>query len=181
MIFNVAGLLKDNSGSARKYRIEQESLTSEVHGTYTDIAGTVILMRTDRTVLVTGDLEASSVQTCSRCLEPATLELRARIEEEYHPVNKDLGGQQRSSEYAEDPLDPVLWIDDRNNLDISDAVLQSFAGLTPIAPLCKPDCKGICLVCKVDRNKVACNCRQTAGPRWEALANLGSFQANSHN
>ncbi len=179
MIFNVAGLLKDNSGSARKYRIERESLESEVHGSFTDIVGSVKLMRTDRTVLVTGELEATTVQTCSRCLEPAHLALRARIEEEYRPVNKDLGGQQRSSEYEEDPLDPVLWIDDRNNLDISDAVVQSFAALTPIAPLCKPDCKGICLVCKADRNKVACQCGQTADPRWEALAKLGGFQANS--
>jgi uncharacterized protein len=41
----------------------------------------------------------------------------------------------------------------------------------PVRTLCKPDCKGLCPHCGVNRNSQACNC---AGddPRWEALAGL---------
>ena len=180
MIFNVAGLLKESSGSVRRYRLESESVSSEEHGAFGQVTGRVTLMRTDRTVIATADLAAVTERVCSRCLESAHLELRTRIEEEYHPVNADIGGVRRQSSYDEDPLDPVLWIDDYNNLDLTEVVLQSFAGMTPIAPLCQPDCKGICPVCKKDRNKQPCNCQQVSvSPRLAGLAKLAGFQRNS--
>jgi uncharacterized protein len=165
----------------RKHRIEDERLESEEFGAFEDVEGAVTLMRTDRTVMVTGSLTARTAQTCSRCLDGADLILTADLEEEYHPVNTDLGGVQRKTSPGDDePLDPVLWIDDRNNLDLSGAVLQSFEGMMPIAPLCRPDCKGLCPVCSKDRNKSTCDCQErTEDSRWRGLASLGSFGANS--
>ncbi len=180
MIFNVAGLLKGTSGSAKKYNLEDEELSSEEQGSFEHISGPITLMRTDRTIMVMGKLKAMTHRECSRCLEPAVLDLEAEIEEEYHPVNRDLGGTQRENHFEEDPLDPVLLIDDRNNLDLSQAVLESLAGVMPIAPLCQPDCRGLCPVCWKDRNKTPCNCQQnTSDPRLAGLAELGTYKAHS--
>jgi uncharacterized protein len=177
MIFNVAGLLKEKSGAVRRHRLEGERLQSEEHGSFEDISGPVTLMRTDRTVSVSASLEASATRACSRCLESARVELQAYIEEEFHPVNKDLGGVRRDSSRDDDPLDPVLLIDDRNNLDLTEVAQQSLAGVTPIAPLCRPDCRGLCPVCSKNRNKTPCNCQQQAsGPRWEGLADWGQLR-----
>lgn len=179
MIFNVAGLLKEKSGAVRRHRLQGERLQSQEHGSFEEISGPVTLMRTDRTISVSASLEASATRICSRCLEPAHLGLQAYIEEEFHPANTDLGGVRRDSSRDEGPLDPVLLIDDRNNLDLTEVALQSLAGVTPIAPLCGPDCRGLCPVCSKDRNKTPCDCQQQAsGPRWAGLARLGSIEAN---
>ncbi|MSQ08425.1 MAG: DUF177 domain-containing protein [Dehalococcoidia bacterium] len=180
MIFNVAGLLKGTSGGAKKYSLEGEELSSEEQGSFELISGMITLMRTDRTIMVTGRLAAVTHRTCSRCLEPAVLNLEAEIEEEYHPANTDLGGTQRDSRFEEDSLDPVLLIDDRNDLDLSQVVLELLAGAMPIAPLCQPECRGLCPVCWKDRNKTPCHCRQnTSDPRLAGLAELGSLKAHS--
>jgi uncharacterized protein len=180
MIFNVAGLLKEASGAVRRHRLEGEQLQSEEHGSFEKIGGPVTLMRTDRTISVSASLAASATRICSRCLEPAYLELLSDIEEEFHPLNTDLGGARRDPSRDDDPPDPVLQIDDRNNLDLTEVVLQSLAGVTPIAPLCRPDCKGLCPVCSKDRNKTPCDCQQQpSSPRLAGLARLGSVEANS--
>jgi uncharacterized protein len=180
MIFNVAGLLKEPSGAVRKVRLINESVSSDPHGAYEEISGTITLMRTDRTVIATGELTGSCTRECSRCLEPARLLLQAEIEEEFQPVNTDVGGVQRKLPQDDDPLDPVLWIDDRNDLDLSGVVLQSFASMQPIAPLCRSDCRGLCPRCWKDRNKVDCLCGESAASAgWNGLASLTGNKANS--
>lgn len=180
MIFNVAGLLKEQSGSVRRVRLNEALVSSDEYGDFEQVAGTVTLMRTDRTVVATGELTASCTRECSRCLEPARLDLQAHFEEEFYPVNRDVGGVQRRLSHEEDPLDPDLWIDERNDLDLTGAVLQSFASMQPMAPLCRPDCKGICPRCWKDRNKDECLCSESsAAAGWKALARLSGDKANS--
>jgi uncharacterized protein len=43
----------------------------------------------------------------------------------------------------------------------------------PQAPLCRPDCAGLCDVCGVNRNLEACTCSTTVSDaRWSALDQL---------
>lgn len=180
MIYNVAGLLKESSGSVRRHDIAEAQLGSPEYGAFTGIHGHVKLMRTDQSVFATVVLEAVTEQVCSRCLEPARVEVTAEIEEEFLPVNSDLGGVRRESFEDDDPPDPSLTIDDHNQLDLREVALQSLAALVPMAPLCQPDCLGICPVCKRDRNKSSCECEQTAGrSQLAALASLEGITAIS--
>jgi uncharacterized protein len=40
----------------------------------------------------------------------------------------------------------------------------------PMKPLCREDCRGLCLRCGQDLNTTACGCAvETDDPRWEAL------------
>jgi uncharacterized protein len=43
----------------------------------------------------------------------------------------------------------------------------------PAAPLCRPDCAGLCQRCGADRNVTDCGHEQgTVDPRWAALSEL---------
>ena len=43
----------------------------------------------------------------------------------------------------------------------------------PMKPLCREDCKGLCVVCGKDLNQGPCACApETFDPRWEALKAL---------
>ena len=60
MQFNVAGLLMDDEGAEYIYEINDEIL-SDINGQeFTNISGTIRLLRTDRTILVTGNFIAKS-------------------------------------------------------------------------------------------------------------------------
>ena len=54
------------------------------------------------------------------------------------------------------------------------ALVREYALLElPEAPLCRPDCAGICPVCGVDRNIETCSCDTSVrDERWAALDDL---------
>jgi len=47
----------------------------------------------------------------------------------------------------------------------------------PLAPLCGPDCLGLCPECGANRNHETCTCTEKTDPRWAGLAGLGAFEA----
>ncbi len=184
MIYNVAGLLSGKLGESRQQEIENERLIfgqGQRRSLFTQISGPVRMMRTDRTVLVTADIEAVTHDTCSRCLKPATVNVSVALEEEFIPINADLmGGRTDRSRDEDDYFDPALFIDEQNFLDLREALGQALLGATRIAPLCEDQCLGICPICTVDRNVIQCSCDQSpVDPRWEALADLPDRGAES--
>lgn len=177
MIYNVAGLLMDSEGSTRSYEIDGEELLTDRHR-FRGIKGTVNMLRTDRTILVSVRVSASTADSCSRCLEPARLEVIADLAEEFQPVNFDLMGERAAP--VEPDFDEALVIDERNILDLSRALGEALSGCVPIAPLCKPDCKGICFTCFADRNRNTCTCDENPTDiRWKKLAELIPDSSNS--
>ena len=58
-------------------------------------------------------------------------------------------------------------VDDEVDLEplVRDAVLLEL----PQAPLCRPDCQGLCPFCGVNRNEETCGCEAPPDPRWGAL------------
>ena len=63
MIFNVASLLKESSGGARRVTVSDAVLESDRYGPFEGVGGRLTMMRTDRTVLVTGTLAWKRVVT----------------------------------------------------------------------------------------------------------------------
>lgn len=180
MIYNVAGLLSGELGESRQHEIENERIAIG-QTSFTQINGPVRMMRTDRTVLVTAEIEAVTQESCSRCLEPATLNVSVAMEEEFSPVNADLvDGPNNRSLNDDHSYDPALIIDEQNFLDLSEGLGQALLSTLPIAPLCKDECLGICPNCTVNRNVIQCACtKSSVDPRWEALAQLLDKGANS--
>jgi uncharacterized protein len=104
-------------------------------------------------VAVAGTITVVWTGPCRRCLEPATGTEQLRVRELYL---EDGDGEET-----------YRLVDDRVDLEplVRDAVLLEL----PQAPLCRPECLGLCPVCGVNRNLERCACRPPADPRWVAL------------
>lgn len=174
MIYNVAALLSGEVGATRVYSFDDEAIASG-DGGFHGISGVVKLTRTDRGILLRSEITGGGVSECSRCLEPAATVLHTVLEEEYFPVNGDLGPGSsllRQKVVEEDEI-PEFWIDQANNLDVTEAIRQALVSETPLVPLCGPECAGICPECGNNRNTNPCECEvESIDPRLVGLLDL---------
>ncbi|MBM3959163.1 MAG: DUF177 domain-containing protein [SAR202 cluster bacterium] len=162
MRFNVAGLLRATVGATRQYEIEPE-LVRDDGEVFEEVQGAVRMMRTDRGVLVEAQLRAIGSDSCSRCLAPIRTRLEASVEEEFYPINPFPGVGLDLEERDEDRGldDTVFLIDDRNEIDLREVARQALIATRPMAPVCRPECAGLCPVCHSDRNVSACACESS--------------------
>ena len=155
---NVAQLLKEPIGSIRSYHIEEQINSEGINS----VRGDVILIRTNRAILVTGKMTASLRVDCSRCLKPVICEVHFDFEEEAIPglTEESTSGGQCDS----------LTIDEAHVLDLSEAIRQYAWLAAPAKPLCRLDCAGICPTCGTDLNEKSCLCHSNnIGQRWSQL------------
>ncbi len=111
-------------------------------------------------MLVTGLVSTWAKLQCARCLRTIDQEFRVDVQELFALDPRE----------AEDE-GYALLPDDRLPLDAMarDAIVLAF----PPAPLCRPDCAGLCHQCGADLNVTDCGHRQGAvDPRWADLAEL---------
>jgi uncharacterized protein len=153
--FNVAGLLHEPPGATRDIRLRDHYTTL---GPDVELAGPIDadlrLQRTNRGILVRGELLASLRRTCSRCTDPFVEEVRIPISEEFLPTVDPVTGAPVPSE-AEDA--DTLRIDEHHQIEL-DPVFHDELSLTePVFALCRPDCPGLCAVCgeRLDRGEHA--------------------------
>jgi uncharacterized protein len=169
--FNVAQLLKEPIGSVRRYSIEEDiqALAQELQMT-APLAGKVQFLHTPDGVLVTGHLHTAFVTDCVRCLAPAQQQIEFDLEEEFKATVQVLTG----APIAVDPdEDPALLIDAQHILDLVEVVRQELWLSQDPAPLCRPDCRGLCPTCGKDLNTGPCDCADDeVDARWAALRHL---------
>ena len=144
--FNVAGLLHEAPGATRDVRLRDHYVTL---GSDIELAGPLDaelrLQRTNRGILVRGELRAPLRRTCSRCTDPYVEEVSVQIEEEYLPsVDLETGSLVRT-----EPVDPdvTLRIDERHEIHLSGVFHDELSLTEPMHPLCRPDCPGLCPEC----------------------------------
>ena len=163
---NVSQHLKEPIGSTRSHQVDG---AVDIGGHGRPVEGKVTLTRTDRGILVQGALRTGIEVTCSRCLSPCLLALALTLEEEYFPTRDVLTG-------APMPVpgeSGCFTIDEHHILDLTEAIRQYAVLATPMKPLCKDDCAGLCPACGHNLNLGPCECpRQRTDPRWEALRKL---------
>src|SRR4051812_37632789 len=140
----------------------------EVEPGPTGVALTGRIDRSGESYLLRGQLRGALTTACSRCLEPATVELDVPLvvsyeerDEDDEAVTDDEDGDVRSFTGGEIDLAPEL----------RDEILLAM----PISPLCRPDCAGICSVCGGNRNANPCECeakQRIANSKLSALKDL---------
>jgi len=59
------------------------------------------------------------------------------------------------------PLDGETYQLDEDVIDLEPMVRDALLLELPLAPLCDPDCAGLCATCGVNRNLTACECVTT--------------------
>ncbi len=151
MQMNVSQLLKVSIGSTRKYEINE---TIDVKGGSYAVQGEIKLVRTDRSILVTGTLQTAVEVSCSRCLSLFSYPLALNIEDEYFPTIGVVSGT-----WLPLPEEPGYFtIDERYVIDLNEPIYQYIMLAIPMKPLCREDCDGLCPDCGHNLNQGPCNC-----------------------
>jgi uncharacterized protein len=90
----------------------------------------------------------------------------AKIDVILLPSNDNTG--EAEQEVAEDDLGVSYYRDDV--VDLGELMREQFFLALPMKPLCQEDCRGLCPVCGINRNRETCTCETTwVDPRMEAL------------
>ncbi len=145
LTWNVAGLLADEPGATRDYEVAGVTIDLGEELRQADpIEGHVRLARTNRGLLVIADLTTSLQAECSRCLREIEVPIEIFVEEEALPTLDLHTGHPVELEPGEEE---VLRLTDHHELDLEAPVREAIQLAEPIAPLCRPDCPGLCLVC----------------------------------
>jgi uncharacterized protein len=124
MKINVAQQLQEPVGSVRNVTID------EIGDTGFPINGAVKLLRTNRSILVSGRLETAVREVCSRCLD-----------EFDYPTESG-----------------TFTIDENNTLDLNEAARQYTLLVRPMKPICGENCAGLCPQCGRNLNNQSCDC-----------------------
>ncbi len=105
-------------------------------------------------LLATGTVTAPWLGECRRCLRPVRGELAVEFCELFEETPRD--GE--SYQLRLDAIDLIPLAREAILLDL------------PLAPLCAPDCQGLCPTCGADLSAGPCPCEPLSGdPRWAAL------------
>ena len=159
---------------------------SEVVGTVHREKGTAVIL----------EARVSSVMevTCGRCLEPIAVPVFAEVKTRFVPPadfakataetaaragrlkardaaagdDDDEAPESTGGNDAEDAVGLAEYRDEK--IDLGEVVREQLYLALPMKPLCQEDCKGLCPVCGVNRNRETCTCQQEwVDPRMAAL------------
>jgi uncharacterized protein len=98
--------------------------------------------RNGREILVTGDVDATLLVPCARCLGDAKLPVHAALTALLVPGTKaDLATHPEETELEEDDLDRAYY--EGHEVVLDDLVREHLLLEAPMQPLCSADCKGI--------------------------------------
>jgi uncharacterized protein len=141
---NVASLLAEPGGSVRDYAFDDLQLDlGEDLALARPADARFRLTRTNRGLLVDGDVRATLAETCSRCLRPIEVGVAEDIDEEALPsVDLATGAPLDRSEEPE-----VARLTGHHEVELEPLVREAIQLAEPIAPLCRPDCPGLCPEC----------------------------------
>jgi uncharacterized protein len=157
---DVRDLLR-HPGSHRVVRLEEA-----VAGLATDLAripeerpveADLVMESVVEGILASGPVEATMALTCARCLKAFDAGFRVEVRELFVP-----GARPEDDEY------PVV----EGFVDLEPLIRDNVLPAMPFAPLCRPDCLGLCPRCGGDRNLGECTCSGQVDPRWSALSGL---------
>jgi len=110
-------------------------------------------------LLATGTVRAPWTGECRRCLQPITGEVAVEFCELFEDSPRDGESYQ---------LRP-------DTIDLAPLAREAILLDLPLAPVCSPDCQGLCPTCGADLNHRGCDCAPVSGdPRWAVLDVLRS-------
>lgn len=115
-------------------------------------------------LLVRGAVLAVLALECARCLEPVEDRVRTDVAELFvDPLR--LTGEAEAPDAGYEIVD--------GQIDLDALLRDALAPATPVRPLCRVGCAGLCASCGANLNEVSCACRDVdVDSRWDVLAAL---------
>jgi uncharacterized protein len=164
---------RDGASKTEQFAGTIDDLSTELASVREDapVTGELVLESLAEGILASGTVHGSLALRCARCLKDFERGFSVDVQELFVPFPHE-----DSDEY---PLDPEGFLE-------PDQMLRDAIGVElPYAPVCRPDCLGLCSRCGGDLNLGECTCREPEiDPRWEGLDALldelnGSSQVES--
>jgi uncharacterized protein len=117
-------------------------------------------------VLAQGSVTGLLLFHCVRCLEEAMSTLTGPIMAVYEAHSN----WQEEPDPFDDPEDQAMVRFNGEVIDLAPQIREAIMMQVPDFPLCRPDCKGLCLQCGVNLNHQPCTCKKALGdlPSWKA-------------
>ncbi|HYK95921.1 MAG TPA: DUF177 domain-containing protein [Candidatus Dormibacteraeota bacterium] len=144
LTYPLAGLLAEPAGTERRYEIHGATILLPDDLRLTEpIEGRLKITRTNRGVFIDAQLATAIAGTCSRCLRDIELPTQVEIHEEVLPSIDVVTG--RALDPSAEP--EVARLSDHHELDLGSLAAEAISLGEPIAPLCEPDCPGLCITC----------------------------------
>ncbi len=178
MLVGVAPLLKQPVGTCITIELAEDPIAP--HGENAGLLGsgarsidaTIDLTHTDPGVLVEGSATALVAGQCSRCLKDCLTRVRAEFAEQYYAM-LDVATGAPGMAAPED----AKTIGSDFRVDLTPLVAEELILAAPFAPLCRQECKGLCLECGADLNAGPHEHAEATDSRWTKLRTLESFHA----
>jgi uncharacterized protein len=165
---NVAGLRRTPGARRRECRtgpIDGLAVTASRVPRGSDVVADVVLEASDGGIVASGTVRARWVGECRRCLRDVGGDLVVDVRELYEDLRPHGNDPAEAAEAAEETY-PLT----DESIDLLPLARDAILLHLPQAPLCRPDCAGLCPTCGADRNEGPCDCPPPGGdPRWAAL------------
>jgi uncharacterized protein len=163
--FNFGFFLEAMLGTSRTIELNYPTIDVE-DLTLSPLIGTFTATRTSEGVYLSGTLNSTVIGECVRCLEEATVPIKMKLDDLfYYPPPSAPEG-----EYT---------IGEDGFIDLAPLVRELSVLETPIQPMCRPDCQGLCLECGQNLNEGDCGCEPNPiDPRLNALQQLLNSKDN---
>lgn len=126
--------------------------------------------RAGEEIRIAGSLEAAIEMTCSRCLEPAAIEIRKPFDLFFRQGDEEMYDE---DEVELDEEDTRTAFFTGTELALGEILREQVVLALPMKVLCRVDCQGLCPTCGANRNLNSCNCSEKSfNPHMEELLDI---------
>jgi len=147
-----------------------QDLGTQVVGVIEAPTARLRIQRSGERVLVKGEFETGLRLVCSRCLRKMEFTAQGPVDLVFLP--QPAGGEDELH-LAQEDMEVCFY--QGGIIDLGQALRDEINLAVPMAPVCRPDCPGICPVCGRSPKDGPCGCAKSApDPRW---AKLKEFKA----
>jgi uncharacterized protein len=137
---NAGFLLNQPIGTSRDIHFDYPQITLKPDLKLADFSGVARIGRTPQGILVHGNFQGVAPTECVRCLSGFEQPLQASFDELYAFDHRSV-------------TESGLILPEDANIDLEPLVRDYLLIETPISPICKSDCKGLCPVCGQNLNE----------------------------
>jgi uncharacterized protein len=158
--FNFGFLLEADLGTSREYELNYPSVHLEEDVVLSPLTGKFTAIKNSRGIYITGTLNSVTQTECARCLETIDLPITLQLDDlYYYPPSTTPPGE--------------FSIGEDCFIDLAPLVRQLSELEIPMQPICKSDCKGLCITCGQNLNEADCDCvDDDIDPRFASLKSL---------
>ena len=105
-------------------------------------------------IRIRGHLATRLEASCDRCLAPVEILVSCDLDLFYRPMASI--AKEEDIEIPADEMEVGFYSGD--GIELADVATEQVILSVPMKVICGPECRGLCPVCRVNRNFTRCNC-----------------------